>query len=220
MISGGRPPSFKGSFVVRVNNGRHIVQDPRPQSMLALMDRGKKGKRQVVSAKKTVAAPVAVRRQCTATEQRVVGGGFMHEMLQGSFNIMSRVIRRIIVRERQDLRDEDVARYFQYVTFTLEYLCAMLTRDHDAKFDFGCVADVLNVPFVLLVIKLVTQYVDAKQVDAVCGVLKCFRQLMLTIDLMSQSPDSTDCDVSDSVLANLFTRMDHVREVIKCLTHP
>ncbi|KAI3637516.1 hypothetical protein MIR68_004165 [Amoeboaphelidium protococcarum] len=219
---GGRPPNFKGNFVVTLNQSRHLVDKPDLTNLQSLLDKNKKGNRQ--SRKKKTALTSVVNQeekwtQCTA-EVRVSLNVFMEGFLAGPFNILSEFLKKSIIRERDDIHDSDRQKFFQVMSFTIEYLSMLLQIPHSEKITFNCVADVLDVPTILLVIKLLNRYVDAKKLDMACCCLDTFYQIMNVADLMMYSDNDDDIKVAESVLSNLFTRIDHLKEVTGCVTKP
>lgn len=140
---------------------------------------------------------------------------FAEEFLDSGFNPLFVHLRKAIEREAERLLDVNYRQYFYTVSWFLEaerYRREKQQKEHQDKkiaadFEvesYGLVAGVLNQEtFITLNRYMQTSY-DNKEWQDLNANMRCFTQVLLTVQEMAQSPLEDDQEIADNIQNRIF----------------
>jgi replication fork protection complex subunit Tof1/Swi1 len=154
---------------------------------------------------------------------------FVEEFLDSSFNPLFVHLRKAIEREAERLLDINYRQYFYTVSWFLDaerHRREKQQREHKDKkiaadFEvesYGLVAGVLNQEtFITLNRYMQTSY-DNKEWQDLNASMRCFTQILLTVQQMAQSPLEDDQEIADNIQNRIFyeeTTHDRIIAILK-----
>ena len=154
---------------------------------------------------------------------------FAEEFLDSGFNPLFVHLRKAIEREAERLLDINYRQYFYTVSWFLEaerYRREKQKKEHKDKkiaadFEvesYGLVAGVLNQEtFITLNRYMQTSY-DNKEWQDLNASMRCFTQILLTVQEMAQSPLEDDQEIADNIQNRIFyeeTTHDRIIAILK-----
>lgn len=154
---------------------------------------------------------------------------FAEEFLDSGFNPLFIHLRKAIEREAERLLDSNYRQYFYTVSWFLQaerYRREKQQKEHKDKqiaadFEvesYGLVAGVLNQEtFITLNRYMQTSY-DNKEWQDLNASMRCFTQILLTVQEMAQSPLEDDQEIADNIQNRIFyeeTTHDRIIAILK-----
>jgi replication fork protection complex subunit Tof1/Swi1 len=156
---------------------------------------------------------------------------FVEDFIDSGFNPLFLSIRRAIDRDVERLLDSHTRQYFYVVAWFLD---AERVRRRVAAKDrkkrgittveedsFGVVAAVLNHEFLVTLQRKMVNWFDLKQWTELQAGMRCFTQILYTVQDMTLSPIEDDQEIAENIQNRLFyeeTTMDLVHNICKSYT--
>ena len=157
---------------------------------------------------------------------RMILRSFVEEFLDSSFNPLFNHIRRAIEREADRVLDSHKQQYFFLVSWFLEAERARRRQKQEADkkikntkisetFEpdsFGLIASVLIQEFFVLLNRYMQNALDLKSWRELQAGMRCFTQILLIIQDMSESPLEEDQEIAENIQNRIFyEEMTHDR---------
>ncbi|KAF1987316.1 timeless-domain-containing protein [Aulographum hederae CBS 113979] len=143
----------------------------------------------------------------------------VEDFLDSSFNPLFTQLRRSIERNHERVLSEHPLQYFYLVSWFLQAERARRKRSKTQSAEsFGLIASVLNQEFFILLNRSMQRYVDEKSWKHLSACMKCFTQILLTVQEMSASSLEEDLDISENIQNRIFyeeTNHDRVIQILK-----
>jgi replication fork protection complex subunit Tof1/Swi1 len=154
---------------------------------------------------------------------------FAEEFLDSSFNPLITHLRKAIEREAERVLDINYRQFFYVVAWFLQAERARRERqkkDHQrakvqADFEaesFGLVAGVLNQETFITLNRYMQQSFDNKEWQDLNASMRCFTQILLTVQEMTQSPLEDDQEIADNIQNRIFyeeTTHDRIVSILR-----
>ena len=154
---------------------------------------------------------------------------FVEEFLDSGFNPFFTHLRKAIEREAERLLDVNYRQFFYAVAWFLEAeRVRRETRKKEAKPDkvkadfaeesYSLVAAVLDQETFIMLNRFMQVSVDHKEWQDLNASMRCFTQILLTIQEMAQSPLEEDQDIADNIQNRIFyeeTTHDRIVSILK-----
>jgi replication fork protection complex subunit Tof1/Swi1 len=154
---------------------------------------------------------------------------FAEEFLDSGFNPLITHLRKAIEREAERLQDINYRQFFYVVAWFLQAERARRERqkkDHQkakvqADFEpdsFGLVAGVLNQETFITLNRYMQQSFDNREWQDLSASMRCFTQILLTVQEMTQSPLEEDQEIADNIQNRIFyeeTTHDRIVSILK-----
>lgn len=134
---------------------------------------------------------------------------FVEEFLDAGFNPLFMHVRRAIDHDEDRFLQANIKQYFYLVAWFLEAermrRKAALENNKDEVADsFALVAGVLNQEGLIVLNRYLREWYDLKQWGELQSAMRCYTQILLTIQDMSQSPLDEDQDIAENIQNRLF----------------
>lgn len=211
-------------------SGQDVLKDS--QTTLHKMDQSKKwNKPQIrrraaeVTANNDFNTPVNI--NSTATKNLRM---FVEEFLDSGFNPLFTHVRKAIEREADRVMDINTRQFFYTVAWFLEAERVRRAHQREKRHlgdtplkeiepdSFALVASVLNQEtFVFLNCSMQYSY-DNKDVEDLTAEMRCFTQILLTVQEMAQSPLEEDQEIADNIQNRIFyeeTTHDRIVAIVR-----
>jgi replication fork protection complex subunit Tof1/Swi1 len=156
---------------------------------------------------------------------------FVEDFIDAGFNPLFLAIRQAIDRDVERLLDTHVRQYFYLVAWFLEVERVqrrIAVKERKAKGlpateedSFAVVAAVLNQEFLVCLNKKMTEWFDLKQWTELEAGMRCFTQILYTVQDMALSPIEDDQEISENIQNRLFyeeSTMDLIYNICKSYT--
>ena len=155
---------------------------------------------------------------------------FIEEFIDAGFNPLFESIRRAIDRDVERLLDSHIKQYFYLVAWFLEAervrrrIAAKEQRNKGlpAEADsFAVVAAALNQLFLITLNRKMIEWFDMKQWTALQSGMRCFTQILYTVQEMALSPIEDDQEMAENIQNRLFyeeTTMDLIYNICRSYT--
>ena len=154
---------------------------------------------------------------------------FVEEFLDSGFNPFFSHLRKAIEREAERLTDVNYRQFFYAVAWFLEAeRIRRDTRKREMKPDkvrndfsdesYSLVATVLNQETFILLNRYMQMSFDHKEWQDLNACMRCFTQILLTVQEMAQSPLEDDQEIADNIQNNIFyeeTTHDRIVAILK-----
>ncbi|EHL03552.1 putative Topoisomerase 1-associated factor 1 [Glarea lozoyensis 74030] len=150
---------------------------------------------------------------------------FVEEFLDAGFNPLFNHIRKAIDREAERIMDSHPRQFFYLVAWFLE---AERARRRCKKSDkkqkpedvdsFALVASVLNQEMFVTLNRAMDKTYEEKSWADLSAAMKCFTQILLTVQEMSESPLEDDQEIAENILNRIFyeeTTHDRVANITR-----
>lgn len=153
---------------------------------------------------------------------------FVEDFLDSGFNPLFQHIRKAIDREAERIQDYHPRQFFYLVSWFLE--AERVRRQskkpakskkaavQDADDSFGLVASVLNQEMFVTLNRAMENDYDNKAWEDLKASMKCFTQILLTVQEMFESPIEEDQEIAENILARIFyeeTTHDRIANIIR-----
>ncbi|KAL5426667.1 Topoisomerase 1-associated factor 1 [Paraphaeosphaeria minitans] len=142
---------------------------------------------------------------------------FVEEFLDSSFNPLFLHLRKAIERETERVEDRHSRQFFYLVSWFLRAECArrrtMKEKAADAKSkqvltaedeSYGLVAEVMNQETFILMNRFMQKSEDDKIWQDLNAGMKCFTQILLTVQEMSDSAVEDDQEIAENIQNRIF----------------
>lgn len=206
-----------GPGKVSTVSGQDILKDG--QQTLSKMDQSKKWNKPKQRVKNEDLAYDRFDMQVPLTESANTHlRAFVEEFLDSSFNPLFNHIRRAIEREAERVLEAHQQQFFYLVSWFLE---AERVRRRNKKENekkakdkkivetfeadsFGLIATVLNQESFILLNRFMQNTLDLKSWREVQAGMRCFTQILLIIQVMSDSPLEEDQEIAENIQNRIF----------------
>lgn len=150
--------------------------------------------------------PVSLEPQATKNLR-----GFVEDFLDSGFNPLFQHIRKAIDREAERVLDYHPTQFFYLISWFLEAERIRRKKKKSAKSripedvdSFALVAGVLNQEMFITLNRAMEKSYDTKSWQDLNAAMKCFTQILLTVQEMSESPLEDDQDIAENILSRIF----------------
>ncbi|KAI2792183.1 Topoisomerase 1-associated factor 1 [Penicillium oxalicum] len=155
---------------------------------------------------------------------------FVEEFLDSGFNPLFTHVRKAIEREAERVTAINARQFFYTVGWFLEAERArrarqVVQRERDGKSakdvepdSFGLVAGVLNQETFISLNRSMQNSLDNKEWDDLTAQMRCFTQILLTVQEMTFSPLEEDQEIADNIQNRIFyeeTTHDRVLSIVR-----
>ncbi|KAH0845375.1 Topoisomerase 1-associated factor 1 [Fonsecaea pedrosoi] len=154
---------------------------------------------------------------------------FVEEFLDSGFNPFFTHLRKAIEREAERLVDVNYRQFFYAVAWFLEAerirretqkkeVKPDKVRDDFTDESYSIVAAVLNQETFIMLNRFMQVSLDNKEWQDLNACMRCFTQVLLTVQEMTQSPLEEDQEIADNIQNRIFyeeTTHDRVVEILK-----
>ncbi|OQU95032.1 Timeles protein domain-containing protein [Cladophialophora immunda] len=154
---------------------------------------------------------------------------FVEEFLDSGFNPFFTHLRKAIEREAERLLDVNYRQFFYAVAWFLEAerirretqkkeVKPDKVRDDFTDESYSIVAAVLNQETFIMLNRFMQVSLDNKEWQDLNACMRCFTQVLLTVQEMAQSPLEEDQEIADNIQNRIFyeeTTHDRVVEILK-----
>ncbi len=136
--------------------------------------------------------------------------GFVEEFLDSSFNPLFQHVRKTIDREASYVLHYHRAQFFYLVAWFLDAERARRkpkkssTRSQDEVSSFSLVAGVLHQEMFITLARALDQSYNEKDWQELTTVMRCFTQILLTVQEMSESGNEENEEIAENILNRLF----------------
>ena len=155
---------------------------------------------------------------------------FVEEFLDSGFNPLFTHLRKAIEREAERLLDINYRQFFYTVAWFLEaertrreaqknetQRPANVTNDFGVE-SYALVAAVLNQETFIMLNRYMQNSIDNKEWQDLNASMRCFTQVLLTVQEMAQSPLDEDQEIADNIQNRIFyeeTTHDRITTILK-----
>ncbi|RPA96465.1 timeless-domain-containing protein [Choiromyces venosus 120613-1] len=136
---------------------------------------------------------------------------FVEDFLDACFNPLFSHLRRAIDRDAQRLVEANQQQYFYLIAWFLKAerirRKTQTSTEDPASADlesFGLVASVLNQESLITLNRRMTEWFDTKQWTPLQSAMRCFTQILLTVQDMAVSPLEDDQEIAENIQNRLF----------------
>ncbi|OBT44729.1 hypothetical protein VE00_05323 [Pseudogymnoascus sp. WSF 3629] len=153
---------------------------------------------------------------------------FVEDFLDSGFNPLFQNVRKAIDRQAERILEYHPRQFFYLVSWFLEAervrrlskksQKSKKAADKDADDSFGLVACVLNQEMFITLNRAMEKDFGDKSWDDLKASMKCFTQILLTVQEMSESKLDEDQEIAENILARIFyeeTTHDRVANIIR-----
>ena len=211
-------------------SGQEVLRDD--QATLLKMDQSKKwnkprGRRKAITLDTSNDFNTPAHLSSSATENLRM---FVEEFLDSGFNPLFTHVRKAIEREADRVTEINARQYFYTVAWFLHAERVRrerqrLRRQHDRSRlntlqpdSFGLVAAVLNQETFVLLNRSMQYSLDQKDRDDLNAQMRCFTQILLTVQEMALSPLEEDQEIAENIQNRLFyeeTTLDRILTIVR-----
>lgn len=225
-------------WVKRDDNGRHSTvsgQDvlKNGQQTLTKMDQTKRWNKPKQRNKNDEVAHDRFDLPVALTENAKLNlRSFVEEFLDSSFNPLFNHLRKAIEREADRVLDSHKQQFFYLVSWFLEAERVRRRKKReadkkkkDARLDelaeadsFALIASVLNQESFILLNRFMQSGLDLKAWREVQAGIRCFTQILLIVQDMSESPVEEDQEIAENIQNRIFyeeTTHDRIIEILR-----
>ncbi|KFY75618.1 hypothetical protein V499_04420 [Pseudogymnoascus sp. VKM F-103] len=153
---------------------------------------------------------------------------FVEDFLDSGFNPLFQNVRKAIDRQAERILEYHPRQFFYLVSWFLEAervrrqskksQKSKKAADKDTDDSFGLVASVLNQEMFITLNRAMEKHFGDKSWDDLKASMKCFTQILLTVQEMSESKLDEDQEIAENILARIFyeeTTHDRVANIIR-----
>lgn len=155
---------------------------------------------------------------------------FVEEFLDSGFNPLFTHLRKAIEREAERVLDINVRQFFYTVAWFLEAERSRRARQLQQRAEkgkstkdvepdsYGLVAGVLNQETFITLNRAMQNSLDNKEWEDLTAQMRCFTQILLTVQEMTASPIEEDQEIADNIQNRIFyeeTTHDRILAIIR-----
>lgn len=136
--------------------------------------------------------------------------GFVEEFLDSGFNPLFQHVRKKLDEQKDYVMDYHSRQFFYLVAWFLEAERARkkaeknLSKDSADVGSFNLVAGVLNQETFITLNRAMGSSVEGKHWQELCATMRCFTQILLTVQEMSESGHEEDEEIAENILSRIF----------------
>ncbi|KAI1806384.1 timeless-domain-containing protein [Daldinia bambusicola] len=137
--------------------------------------------------------------------------GFVEEFLDSGFNPLFQHVRKIIDEQKEYVFEYHSRQFFYLVSWFLEAERARKKAAKDRKSastedisSFNLVAGVLNQQMFITLNRAIGDSLESKHWQELCAAMRCFTQILLTVQEMSESGNEEDEEIAENILSRIF----------------
>ncbi|KAI0169531.1 timeless-domain-containing protein [Hypoxylon sp. FL1284] len=136
---------------------------------------------------------------------------FVEEFLDSGFNPLFQHVRKKLDEQKDYVFDHHSRQFFYLVSWFLEAermrKKAAKDRKSTSADDFGSfslVAGVLNQQMFITLNRAIGDSLEGKRWQELCAAMRCFTQILLTVQEMSESKNEDDEEIAENILSRIF----------------
>ncbi|KAI1768097.1 timeless-domain-containing protein [Hypoxylon sp. FL1150] len=137
--------------------------------------------------------------------------GFVEEFLDSGFNPLFQHIRKKIDEQKDYVFEHHSRQFFYLVSWFLEAermrkkaAKDRKSTDPDDTGSFNLVAGVLNQQMFITLNRAIGDSLESKRWQELCAAMRCFTQILLTVQEMSESGNEDDEEIAENILSRIF----------------
>lgn len=137
--------------------------------------------------------------------------GFVEELLDSGFNPLFQHIRKKLDDQKDYIFEYHSRQFFYLVAWFLEAERARkktVTNSQPAPnsdiTSFNLVAGVLNQQMFITLNRAMADFLENKRWQDLCASMRCFTQILLTVQEMFESPNEEDQEIAENTLSRIF----------------
>ena len=137
--------------------------------------------------------------------------GFVEEFLDSGFNPLFQHIRRKLDDQKDYIFEYHSRQFFYLVAWFLEAervrkqtAQSGKTAQNDDVTSFNLVAGVLNQQTFITLNRTMADALENKRWQDLCASMRCFTQILLTVQEMFESPNEEDQEIAENILSRIF----------------
>ncbi|KAI1470011.1 timeless-domain-containing protein [Daldinia caldariorum] len=137
--------------------------------------------------------------------------GFVEEFLDSGFNPLFQHVRKKIDEQKEYVFEYHSRQFFYLVSWFLEAERARKKAAKDRKStsaedisSFNLVAGVLNQHMFITLNRAIGDSLESKRWQELCAAMRCFTQILLTVQEMSESGNEEDEEIAENILSRIF----------------
>ncbi|KAI0118533.1 timeless-domain-containing protein [Hypoxylon sp. NC0597] len=137
--------------------------------------------------------------------------GFVEEFLDSSFNPLFQHVRKKLDEQKEYVFEYHYRQFFYLVSWFLEAerVRQKAAKDRKSSSDedirpFNLVAAVLNQETFITLNRAIGDSLENKRWQELCAAMRCFTQILLTVQEMSESGNEDDEEIAENILSRIF----------------
>ncbi|KAI0157667.1 timeless protein [Xylariaceae sp. FL1272] len=137
--------------------------------------------------------------------------GFVEEFLDSGFNPLFQLIRKKLDEQKEYIFDYHSRQFFYLVAWFLEAerVRKKATKSSPSKDavdigSFNLVAGVLDQQMFITLNRAMAESIENKRWQDLCATMRCFTQILLTVQEMSESGNEDDEEIAENILSRIF----------------
>lgn len=137
--------------------------------------------------------------------------GFVEEFLDSGFNPLFQHIRKKLDEQKDYVFEHHSRQFFYLVSWFLEAerMRKKAAKDRkptnaDDTGSFNLVAGVLNQEMFITLNRAIGDSLESKRWQELCAAMRCFTQILLTVQEMSESGNEDDEEIAENILSRIF----------------
>ncbi|KAI0457041.1 timeless protein-domain-containing protein [Xylaria acuta] len=152
--------------------------------------------------------------------------GFVEEFLDSGFNPLFQHMRKKLDDQKDYIFEYHSRQFFYLVAWFLEAERARKKADRNNRSTnsadvggFNLVAGVLNQQMFITLNRAMADSLESKRWQELCSTMRCFTQILLTVQEMLESGQDEDEEIAENILSRIFYEEethDRVANIAKC----
>ncbi|KAI0135265.1 timeless-domain-containing protein [Daldinia grandis] len=137
--------------------------------------------------------------------------GFVEEFLDSGFNPLFQHVRKKLDEQKDYIFEYHSRQFFYLVSWFLEAERVRKKAAKDRKSasaedvgSFNLVAGVLNQQTFITLNRAIGDSLESKRWQELCAAMRCFTQILLTVQEMSESGNEEDEEIAENILSRIF----------------
>ncbi|KAI1771867.1 timeless-domain-containing protein [Hypoxylon cercidicola] len=137
--------------------------------------------------------------------------GFVEEFLDSGFNPLFQHIRKKLDEQKDYVFEHHTRQFFYLVSWFLEAERMRKKAAKDRKStnpedigSFNLVAGVFNQQMFITLNRSIGDSLESKRWQELCAAMRCFTQILLTVQEMSESGNEDDEEIAENILSRIF----------------
>ncbi|KAI8964901.1 timeless-domain-containing protein [Daldinia sp. FL1419] len=137
--------------------------------------------------------------------------GFVEEFLDSGFNPLFQHVRKKIDEQKDYVFEYHLRQFFYLVSWFLEAERLRKKAAKERKLataddigSFNLVAGVLNQQMFITLNRAIGDSLESKRWQELCAAMRCFTQILLTVQEMSESGNEEDEEIAENILSRIF----------------
>ncbi|ORY80053.1 timeless protein-domain-containing protein [Protomyces lactucae-debilis] len=155
-------------------------------------------------------------------ESRVTLAAFATAFLEAGFNPLFSTMLKGLENEHFRIAPENRIQFFYLQAWFLQALraqssCRPVSKDNEDfadDADYTLIASMLEARAHIILRKMIREALDLKVYKEAQAAFDCFKQLLMTVNAMSLSSDTSFQEIADNLLANLFYEESSLEQIV------